>query len=168
MTLWANWKPDSGRVTRWSFQARPADNALREESRAKLLTAVQAKENAANYSIEYLEAPNKALFYTGATIVPAPRTHKVTLRVGGVGALVQITAQPKPPDAQSGQFMTLTPWQSSFDAPDDSKISLDIQLFKRVQQDGRAFEMTAQIEVDGVVVRDVKSSGPPFSTAFEI
>ena len=83
VTLWANWKAQSGRITRWGFRARDDKNAVSEENRADLLKTIEATDSDARYSVQWNEAPERPLFYTGATIVPVPQTHTVKFRITG-------------------------------------------------------------------------------------
>ena len=167
VTLWANWKAQSGRITRWGFQARDDSNAVSEENRAELLKTIQAQDSDARYSIEWTEAPERPLFYTGAVIVPAPQTHTVKFRVQGSESMIAIQMQPAPPEIPNGFTLTIPPWETTFQAPDDAKLSLSASLRERTARTGD-YKMSVEIEVDGKKVQSQTSSNLTTLAQYEI
>ena len=167
VTLWANWKAQSGRVTRWGFEARGDSNALSEENRVDLLTIIQATENDPRYSVQWTESTQRPLFYTGAVIVPAPQTHTVKFRVHGAESMLAIRMQPAPPEIPDGFTLTIPPWEATLQAPDDAKLSLSASLRERTARTGD-YQMTVEIEVDGKVVQNQTSANLTTSAEYEI
>ena len=92
-TLTATFKPVSGRVTSLEMIARPAADAVRDGEQEKLLQAGRLSQSDARYSVDWIEAPERPLFYNGVKITPAPRTYQVQLRVTGSAELLQVSYQ---------------------------------------------------------------------------
>lgn len=173
-TLTAAYKATSKRVVSLSVIARPDAEALRDDAKLKLLRAATLPENEGSgaYSVEWIEAPERPTFMVGFRVVPMPRTHRVVLRVLGTNATLSVSFQPTttlPPDdiEARGAFMTIPPWEKSFDAPDDARIVLQSRI-EQNNVEGSPFEMRLQIEVDGKLVRDQKSTGLPLSVDYEL
>jgi hypothetical protein len=166
VSLAAEWKPSSGRVLRWTLLVREPKNALRDEDKAQLLKAARAGESDARYSVEYVEAPERPTFSVGAYIIPAPRQHEVTFRVTGTEALLEVVTQPaRTPQGET--FVTLPPWQSAFQASDDTRLSLYSRIVRN-QVEGSPFSMRVEIIVDGKVVKEATSTGAPVSVEYEL
>lgn len=164
-TLTATWKTGSRRVTAWTLQDRDEANAVREEEKDKLLVAAQLKENDPRYSLEWIEARERPLFYTGVTAVPAPKNHNTVLRVTGSSALLQVSYQATGPQAKSESFMTVAPWETTLQLPDDSAVTLTVELRKNLG--GPAFNMKCEILEDGVVKATQSSTGPTIQCNYE-
>ncbi len=167
VTLWANWKAQSGRITRWGLEARGDSNALSEENRGDLLTIIQATETDPRYSVQWTESAQRPLHYTGAMIVPAPQNHTVKFVVKGSESMLAVRIQPAPPEIPNGFLLTIPPWETTFEASDDAKLSLSASLRERTARTG-TYKMTVEIEVDGKVVQSQTSSNLTTSAEFEI
>jgi len=182
-TLTAAYKPGSKRVLSLSVIVRADAEAVSDEGKLKLLQAATLPENEGSgaYSVEWIEARDRPTYDVGFRVIPAPRTHRVALHVSGTNALLSITFQPSTtaagsqgsqggaPEAGSGApFMTSPPWQTTLEAvPDDARIVLQSRIFRNLDPSG-LFSMRAQIEVDGKLVRDQESKGPPLSLDYEL
>ncbi len=153
-TLTATWKPTNKRVTSWKLVSREEKEAASEEKRAALLKAGNFKEGDARYSVDYVEAPNRPLFYTGVRIVPALKNHQVVLRLSGSPSLVQVDYDA---GGKGGSTLTIAPWSETFTLPDDSKISLSASFFKSIS--GSASDMKIEILSDGKVIGSDAASG---------
>jgi len=164
-TLTVTWKPSSKRVVDFALIARADENALSEEEKAKLLSVGQLPENDARYSLEWIEAKERPLFYVGARVVPAPQTHNVVLKLTGSEALVKMSYQPAP--ATGGAIVDLLPREFAFTAPDDTHISLAAELEKNLGRVG-VFEMKGEIRVDGKLVKEATSKGLPLALDYDI
>ena len=164
-TLTVTWKPSSKRVLDLTLIARADENALRDEDKAKLLPVGQLLENDARYSLEWIEAKERPLFYVGARVVPAPQTHNVVLKLTGTSALVKMSYQPAP--ETGGTVLDLLPREFTLTAPDDAHISLAAELEKNLGKVG-VFEMKGEIWVDGKLVNQATSKGLPLALDYEI
>jgi hypothetical protein len=175
VSLSASFKEVSRRVVNIAVTARADADALGDEGKLKMLRAANLPENegGAGYSIEWIEARDRPTFYTGFRVVPAPRTHRITLRATGTDAILSIafapaTAAPSVPGgAPGGPFEAATPWETSFEAPDDARIVLSSRIFESIDKK-TPFFMRLQIEVDGKIVRDQTSKGLPLTIEYEI
>lgn len=166
VTLTATWKPSSKRVTEWSLLAREDKDALSEEQKAKLLVAGQLPESDARYSVDWIEAKERPLFYVGARISPASKTHNVSLKLTGATAMVMMSYQPAP-QGNAGNLLNVTPWETSFTAEDNTRLFLAASLEKNLGRPG-VFEMKAEIWVDGKKVQEAVSKGLPVAVEYEI
>lgn len=176
-TLTAAYKATSKRVVSLSVIARPDAEAVRDDAKLKLLRAGTLPENesSGSYAVEWIEAQDRPTFSVGFRVIPVPRTHKVALRINGTQAILTVAFQPSTATSGAGAqpgngapFDTFAPWQTMLEAvPDDAKIVLQSRIVKNLDPSG-AFEMQAQIEVDGKLVRDQKSKGAPISVDYEL
>ncbi|HEX8464690.1 MAG TPA: hypothetical protein VF627_08750, partial [Abditibacterium sp.] len=164
VSLSANWKTGSKRVTGWTLISRDNDHAVREESRGELLVPGQLKENDPRYNLEWIEDTQRPLFYTGVKVIPAPKTHAVTIRVTASEALLDVSYSAGA--AGSETFSTIAPWEKSFTLPDDSQISLSSTLTKNLQPG--SFNMKVEIIADGRVIAQAASTGVPISCAADL
>jgi len=165
-TLTATWKPTNKRVTEWALVSRDEDHAVSEDNRASLLTAGNLKDGDPRYSVDYIEAPNRPLFYTGVKIVPALKNHSVTLRLSGSPSLVQVSYNISGGQAKSDSPLTIAPWSETFTLPDDSKISLSASFFKSIGASAR--DMKIEILSDGKVVGSAASAGSSITCEAEL
>lgn len=156
-TLTAKWRTGNKRVTEWTLTSRDEDHAVREEDHAALLSPGQLKENDPRYSVDWLEAPNRPLFYTGVRVVPALKNHTVLLRLSGAPALVQLSYAITGTGAKSDSTLTIAPWEQPFDLPDDTQVSLSATVVKTIG--GNQPNMKLEILSDGRVVGQAASSG---------
>jgi hypothetical protein len=154
-TLSATWKSSNKRVLSYELISRDDDHALREGETAPLLVPGQLKENDPRYRIEWIEAANKPLFYTGVKVIPAPKNHAVTIRVSAGEALVQVAYQVSSAGGKSDDILTVAPWESTFTLPDDATVSLTAKLFKA----SGPTSVKVEIIADGKVVASNSSSG---------
>lgn len=176
-TLTAAYKATSKRVVSLSVIARADAEAVRDDDKLKLLRAATLPENEGSgaYSVEWIEASERPTFVVGFRVVPVPRTHRVALRVNGTQAILTVSFQPTTATSGGGAqpgsgapFETIAPWQTTLEAvPDDSKIVLQSRIVRNLDPSG-AFEMQTQIEVDGKLVRDQKSTGAPLGVDYEL
>ena len=155
-TLTATFKPLSGRVTEMTLIARPPESAVRDGEQNQLLADGELKPDDARYSVDWIEAPNRPLFYNGVRIVPAPRTYQVQLRISGPSDMLQISYSLPGADPPTETFLTVAPWDIAATLPDDTPI----QLSARVAQYGAiaSSPIVAEILVDGQVVASKKAS----------
>lgn len=146
----------NGRVTAFTLISREPKNAVGESAQTELLDAGKLKQNDARYSLEYLEAPDRPLFYNGVRIVPAPRTYQVQIRVSGPIEMLQISYSLPGATPPSETFVTFAPWDATATVPDDAQI----QLSARTAQDQTIARtpILAEILVDGKVVQNKKAS----------
>lgn len=157
-TLTATFKPLSGRVT--ELNLIEAGEAVRDGEQQKLLKAGQLAQADARYSVDWIEAPDRPLFYQGVRIVPAPRTYKVQLRLSGPPEMLQVTyaltgalTGATPPGET---FLTIAPWDVSATLADDARIQLSARLAQ--SQMPANTPIIAEILVDGKVVASKKAS----------
>ncbi len=155
-TLSATFKPISGRVTELRLIARTPENAVRDNEQSELLGAGQLKSDDARYSVDWIEAPERPLYYNGVRIVPAPRTYQVQMRVTGPSDMLQISYSLPGANPPSQTFLTVAPWDVTATVPDDTQI----QLIARTAQDGAiaSTPIVAEILVNGKVVQNKKAS----------
>ena len=165
-TLSATWKPGNKRVTAWTLVSRDQDHAVREEDRALLLTPGRLQENDARYSLDWIEAPDRPLFYTGVRVVPAPKNHAVVLRLSGVPSLVQLTYSITGAQGKNETILVIAPWEEPFTLPDDSQISLKATVARTIA--GNAPNMKIEIISDGQVVGSAASAGQTISCQTEL
>jgi hypothetical protein len=161
--LRVSWKINSKRVTGFEIITRQDADAVREEEKAQLLIGGQLKEDDPRYSVEYIEAKDRPLFYTGVKVLPTPKNHNLVLRVTGSEALLQVTYQGG--GAGSDSFLTLPPWEKSAVVPDDTQVVLASRIYKNVS--GEPFRMKTEIVSDGKVVASAESTGQPIQCAWE-
>ena len=155
-TLTATFKPVSGRVTEMNLIARAPENAVRDGAQTELLDAGKLKQNDAHYNVDWIEAPERPLYFNGIRIVPAPRTYKVQIRVTGPSEMLQIAYSLPGATPPSETFATIAPWDATATVPDD----MQIQLSARTAQDMMlaSTPILAEILVDGKVVASKKAS----------
>lgn len=164
-TLTAQFKPN-GRVTVLTLISRQNDNAVSDGQQNRLLEPGRIPPNASGYSLDWIEAPDRPLFYTGVKITPAPRSYKVELRLSGSSAMVQARYALTGPQPQSETFLTIAPWNLTATLPDDASIQLSARLFKNLTPG--TLEMKVEIVVDGHVVASQNSQGTPVACAYEL
>lgn len=162
-TLSVSYKPVSKRVTTFVLISRDDANAVREEGKASLFQAGKLPETDPRYSTELIEAGERTLFYTGIRILPVPKTHVVLLRVTGASALLEVNYQTP---SGGDRFMTLAPWEKSFNVPDDARVLIASRIFRSMG--AASFWMKTEIVVDGKVVVESKSTGIPVSCEWEL
>ena len=155
-SLTATFKPLSGRVTELILVARAPENAVRDGEQSQILGDGNLKQNDARYSVDWIEAPERPLYYNGVRIVPAPRTYQVQLRVSGPPDMLQISYALPGAAPPSDTFLTIAPWDVKATVPDDTRV----QLIARVAQFGAiaSSPIVAEIVVDGKVVASRKVS----------
>ena len=155
-TLTATFKPRSGRVTELVLVARAPENAVRDGEQTQLLEAGKLKPDDARYSVDWVEAPERPLYYNGVRIVPAPRTYQVQLRVTGPPDMLQISYAMAGATPPSDTFLTIAPWDITATLPDDATV----QLSARTARYGTiaSSPIVAEIVVDGKVVAIKKVS----------
>ena len=155
-TLTATFKPVSGRVTELILIARAPENAVRDGAQTELLETGKLQQNDARYSVDWIEAPERPLYFNGVRIVPAPRTYKVQVRVTGPAEMLQISYSLPGATPPSEALVTFAPWDATATVPDDAQI----QLSARIAQDGAIARtpIVAEILVDGKVVQNKKAS----------
>ena len=155
-TLNVTFKPRSGRVTELTLIGRAPENAVRENEQNQLLGDGNLKPNDARYSVDWIEAPERPLYYNGVRIVPAPRTYKVQLRVSGPSDLLQVAYALPGANPPSETFITIAPWDIVATVPDNTQI----QLSARTARYGTiaTSPILAEILVDGKVVESKKVS----------
>ena len=164
-TLTAQFKPN-GRVTQLDLVSREPDRAVREGEQDKLLEPGQIPANATGYNLDYIEAPDRPLYYTGVKITPAPRTYKVELHLTGSQALLETNYALFGPQPQSEKFLTIAPWNLSAQLPDDAQIRLSARLFKRLTSE--PVQIKVEIVVDGKAVASQSSAGASVACAYEL
>lgn len=164
-TLSAQFRPN-GRVTALTLTSREADRAVREGEQEKLLQPGRLPANAPGYSLEWIEAPERPLFYTGVKITPAPRNYKVELRLSGGSAMVEASYALGGPAPQAETFLTIAPWNLEATLPDDATIQFQSRLYKK-RMPGAA-PMKVEILVDGKVVASQDSQGRKVACAYEL
>ncbi len=165
-TLSAKWRTGNKRVTEWTLVSRDEDHAVREEDHAALLLPGQLKENDPHYSLDWLEAPNRPLFYTGVRVVPALKNHAVLLRLSGAPALVQLSYSITGTGAKGDTLLVIAPYEQPFDLPDDTRVSSTATLAKTIGSNQPM--MKIEIISDGRVVGQAASSGTPIRCEAEI
>ena len=155
-SLTATFKPLSGRVTELILVARAPENAVRDGEQSQLLGDGNLKQNDARYSVDWIEAPERPLYYNGVRIVPAPRTYQVQLRVNGPPDMLQISYSLPGATPPGETFLTIAPWNIKATVPDDTRV----QLIARTAQFGAiaSSPILAEIVVDGKVVASRKVS----------
>jgi hypothetical protein len=163
-SLQVEWKNSSKRVTSFTLMSRDDANAVREEEKTQLLAPGQLQENDPRYTLEYIEAKERPLFYTGVKVIPAPRNHNVVLRVTATQSMLQVTTQIS---GQTESVLTIPPWEKTLSLPDDAQIGLAVRLQKNLT-DAPQVPMKAEIVVDGKVVASAASGGPPIQCGWEI
>lgn len=166
VTLSANWKSSSKRVIAYELVSRDESRALREGETDPLLVPGQLKPADPAYSLEWIEAPGRALHYIGVRVVPAPKTHPVLLRVTGPEGLVQVAYQATSTGGKSDTFITIPPWEASFTLADDATLSVSASLVRNIS--GGSGAMKAEILVDGKVVADASSPSGVVSCKYEL
>lgn len=164
-TLTIQFKPN-GRVTSLALVSRAADRAVRDGEQPKLLEPGQLPAETPGYEMQWIEASERPLFYTGVKIVPAPRTHSVELRLSGSPVLVEASYALGGPQPKSETFLTIAPWNLTATLPDDATVNFNARLFKKLAP-GKV-EMKIEITVDGKVVASQSSSGTDLRCEFEI
>ena len=155
-TLTATFKPLSGRVTELILIARSSETAVRDGEQNQLLGAGKLQPNDARYSVDFIESPDRPLYYNGVRIVPAPRTYQVQLRVSGPSDMLQVSYSLPGANPPSETFLTIAPWDIIATLPADTPI----QLSARTAQEGAiaSSPIVAEILVDGQVVASKKVS----------
>ena len=156
-TLSATWKPANKRVTSWTLMSRDDAHAVSEEERNVLLLPGQLKENDPRYSLDWIEAAERPLFYTGVRVVPAPRNHLVVLRLSGSPSLVQVSYTISGAQAKTDTTLTIAPWEETFTLPDDSQIALSA-IFLQATGAGKN-DMKIEIVADGKTVASAAKTG---------
>ena len=156
VTLSATYKPN-GRVTALTLTSRDAKDAVREGEQDKLLQPGTLKSSDPRYSVDWIEAPDKPLYYNGVRVVPAPKTYAVELRVSGSqSTMLQLSYSIGGPQPQSQSLLTIAPWNLKANVPDDTQIMLQTRLVKAYAP-GQS-PTTVEIVVDGQVVASKTAS----------
>lgn len=165
-TLTATWKTGNRRVLSWTL-TRPDADAVSEDNKALLLKPGRLAEGDPRYSVDWIEASDRPLFYSGARIVPTPKTHAVVLRVTGGTALISVNYAISGPQSQGETVMTLAPWEFTANVPDDTQISLQSGVLRGVGGGGTT-DMKVEILADGKVVASDASMGRAVACQFEL
>lgn len=163
-TLTATWKTGNKRVTAWTIM-RPDADAVREEEKAVLLKPGRLQENDTRYSVDWLEAPERPLFYSGARIVPIPKNHAVILRITGGSALLDVSYQITGGQNEAETFMTIAPWEKRVTLPDDAQIQIKVRTLKSA---GGSTAIKAEILSDGKVAASANSNGTGIQCQLEL
>ncbi len=158
-TLTATWKTSTKRVKEWTLVTHDDDHAVREEEQNSLLLPGQLKQNTPEYSVDWIEAAQRPLFYTGVRVIPAPKNHTVQLRVSGSASLVQVSYTATGPQGKSESFLTIAPWEESFTLPDDAQITLDAVQSKSLSTETPNLKI--EIVADNKVIATATSAGTP-------
>lgn len=153
-TLTATFKPLSGRVTELTLIE--ASEAVRDGEQQKLLKAGQLAQADARYSVDWIEATDRPLFYQGVRIVPAPRTYQVQLRLSGPPEMLQVGYAMSGATPPGETFLTIAPWDVSATLADDAQIQLSARLAQ--SQMPANTPILVEILVDGKVVASKKAS----------
>lgn len=165
-TLSAKWNTGNKRVTEWTLVSRDESHAVSEENHAALLSPGQLKENDPRYSLDWIEAPQRPLFYTGVRVVPALKNHEVVLRLTGSPALVQLSYAITGTGAKSEAILVIAPFEQPFTLPDDSQVSLTATVAKTIA--GNQPNMKIEIISDGRVIGQAASSGATIRCEAEV
>jgi hypothetical protein len=75
--LWVTWKKSNKRVISFLLEPDPAAEPVNEEKRGRLLRAGNLQESDTRYTVEWVEAADKPLFYSGVKVIPQPVQHQV-------------------------------------------------------------------------------------------
>jgi len=159
-----DYRQRSERVTAFRLSLDDSQKTIKEDEKNELLSVALLQESDARYNLEWEEDPDLVERYRGVQVVPAPRQHKVTLRVTGqnLGArtLLQfgfrVTGNSGENPAEGG--LTIAPWDYEFQAQDGTQLKLEATPhYSRtaIPIDAR---VTVQIEVDGKVVSEQTAS----------
>jgi hypothetical protein len=163
-TLQVTYKTLSKRVTDFTLISREATDAVQEGNKAALLEPGQLKEGDPRYTLEYIEAPERALFYTGVKVLPVPRNHTVTLRVTGSDAMLEVRYVAPGTSGAGDELLTLPPWEKTVSVPDDGQVFLSSRIYKNL---GGAFHMKTEILADDKVLAQAASTGQPIQCQWE-
>lgn len=166
VSLRATWKSSNKRVLAYELISRDNSEALREGETSDLLVPGQLKENDPRYSLEWIEATDRPLFYTGVKVVPAPKNHAVVIGVRGTESLLQVAYQISSPAGKSDNLLTIAPWEATFTLPDDATVALSADLYKRINKN--PIQMKVEIVVDGKVVASDASTGRGVRCNYEL
>ena len=153
-TLSATFKPNSGRVTELTLIA--PENAVRDGQQNELLEAGNLKQDDARYSTDWVEVPDRPLYYNGVRVVPAPRTYRVQLSVSGPSDMLQVSYSLPGANPPSQTFLTIAPWDITATASNDTQIQLSARTVPA--QTIASSPIVAKIIVDGKVVASKKAS----------
>lgn len=165
ITLSATSKTSNKRVTQWTLVSRDESHAVREEDRAALLVPGTLKDGDPKYTLDWIEAENRPLFYTGVRVIPALRTHAVVLRFSGSASLVEVSYSVAGTQPKDSTQATIAQWEEPLSLPDDSKITLSATIIKAV---GPQRDMKIEIVSDGKVVASAASSGASIKCEAEL
>jgi hypothetical protein len=157
--LTVTYKKSNMRVT--SFQIGTEGDALvrKEDKKNDFLVVGNLKADDPRYSVEFVESAGKPFEYTGVKIIPTPVTHTVILRVTGSSHLVEISYAVGG-GATSEPILTIPPWETTISAPDGTSLFLRAAASRQTAATlgtGQEFKVTAEIIVDGKVVRQQTS-----------
>ena len=152
-TLTATFRPGNGRVTELTLTGQ---ETVRDGEQQQLLQIGQLQASDARYNVDWLEAPDRPLYYNGVRVTPAPRNYKVQLRVSGATEMLQVSYAMSGATPPAETFLTVAPWDITATLPDDATI----QLSARLAQNGTLAQtpIVAEILVDGKVVASKKAS----------
>ena len=172
--LRADYRKRNGRVTGWTLGFEDAARTVKEEEKKELLDAARLAENDALYSIEWEEDADRVDRFKSAQITPAPRSHKVVVRLTGQNlgtTLVQfalnISGNTGENPTENG--LTLPPWSRELEAQDGTQIKLEAVPRTADFAVPPNAQITLQIEVDGkVVVQKTASAGGAASCDWEV
>ncbi len=153
-TLTATFKPSNGRVTELTLVS--ADETVRDGEQNTLLAIGQLAASDKRYSTDWIEAPDRPLYYNGVRIVPAPRTYKVQLRVSGPPEMLQVGYAMSGANPPGENILTIAPWYVDATLADDAQIQLSARLAQR--QMPANTPIIVEILVDGKVVASKKAS----------
>lgn len=165
----------SERVTEWRVSLDDPQKTIRDKDKDELLSMTRLQGSDARYSLEWEEDLDSVDRYRSLQVVPAPRQHKVILRLTGQNlgemTLVQFGLQVagnsgENPDENG---LTIAPWQREVQAQDGTQLKLEaVPNYSRTPLAGGA-SITVQIEVDGAVVsKQTASAGGAASCDWEI
>jgi hypothetical protein len=156
--LTVTYKKSNKRITSFQIGTEGDSLVLKEDKKNELLDLGRLKADDPRYSLEFVEAAAKPFSYIGVKVIPAPVTHNVTLRVTGSPHLVEISYSSG--GAISEPTLTIPPWETTLSAPDGTRLFLRAAASRQTAATlalGREFKVTAEIIVDGKVVRQQTS-----------
>lgn len=173
--LRADYRKRSGRVTSFALGFDDPQKTVKEENKNELLEAARLQENDARYSVEWQEDPDRVERFRSVQVMPAPRQHKVVLRVTGQNlgttTLVQIaySVTGNTGENPSENALTLPPWSRQLEAQDGTQIKLEAAPRSARFAIPESAAVTVQIEVDGKVMsQQTASAGGVASCDWEV
>jgi len=173
--LRADYRKRNGRVTGFFLGFDDPQKSIKEENKNELLEAGHLKETDTRYNVEWTEDPDRVERFKSVQITPAPRRHKVLVRLTsqGLGAttLVEFSlgVVGNTGDNPTENGITLPPWHRELEAQDGTQIKLQAAPRSSRFAVPNSAQVTVQIEVNGrVVVKQTASAGGVASCDWEV